>query len=177
MMTPVPTEWWLRPASRAARVGEQRAVVWNRLYFSPFLASRSRVGVGTGPPNVDAIPNPVSSVRMMSTFGEPFAALTGCGKLGVESLNVSAILPLNSGSGFGSCPSAAAGSAFSWADAGRDRCPLAASQPAAAPTAAARTAVLRDHRRMAAPPVLTTGRHRMGRSDRVWPGSRRSDKY
>jgi hypothetical protein len=49
------------------------------LYFRPFFASRSSVGVGAGPPKVDAMPKPVSSVRMMSTFGEPLAALTGCG--------------------------------------------------------------------------------------------------
>jgi hypothetical protein len=28
-MTPKPTEWWLRPVIRAARVGEQSAVEWN----------------------------------------------------------------------------------------------------------------------------------------------------
>ena len=33
-MTPIPTLWWLRPVSVAARVGEHRAVVWNRLYFT-----------------------------------------------------------------------------------------------------------------------------------------------
>ena len=46
----MPTEWWLRPVSSAARVGEQSAVVWKRLYFSPFAASRSAVGVLIGPP-------------------------------------------------------------------------------------------------------------------------------
>ncbi len=30
-MTPLATEWWFRPVSSAARVGEQSAVVWNRL--------------------------------------------------------------------------------------------------------------------------------------------------
>jgi hypothetical protein len=30
-MTPVWTEWWLRPDSIAARDGEQSAVVWKRL--------------------------------------------------------------------------------------------------------------------------------------------------
>jgi hypothetical protein len=29
VMTPKPTEWWLRPVISAARVGEQRAVEWN----------------------------------------------------------------------------------------------------------------------------------------------------
>ena len=30
-MEPKPTAWWLRPVSRAARVGEQSAVTWKRL--------------------------------------------------------------------------------------------------------------------------------------------------
>ncbi|HVG95355.1 MAG TPA: hypothetical protein VNK05_00480, partial [Chloroflexota bacterium] len=36
--------------SRAARVGEQRAVVWKRVYFRPAAARRSAVGVWIGPP-------------------------------------------------------------------------------------------------------------------------------
>ena len=31
VMTPLFTAWWLRPVRSAARVGEQRAVVWKRL--------------------------------------------------------------------------------------------------------------------------------------------------
>jgi hypothetical protein len=30
-MTPLATEWWFRPVISAARVGEQRAVVWYML--------------------------------------------------------------------------------------------------------------------------------------------------
>ena len=41
----MPTEWWLRPVRRQARVGEQRAVVWKLLNRSPPAASASRVGV------------------------------------------------------------------------------------------------------------------------------------
>ena len=33
VMLPIPTEWWLRPVSSAARVGAHSAVVWNRLYL------------------------------------------------------------------------------------------------------------------------------------------------
>jgi hypothetical protein len=44
VIPPIPTEWWFRPVSRAWRVGEQRAVVWKRLYLSPFAASLSAVG-------------------------------------------------------------------------------------------------------------------------------------
>jgi hypothetical protein len=36
--------WWLRPDNNAARVGEHNAVVWNRVYFKPWAASRSAVG-------------------------------------------------------------------------------------------------------------------------------------
>jgi hypothetical protein len=31
VIPPIPTVWWLRPDSSAARVGEQSAVVWNRV--------------------------------------------------------------------------------------------------------------------------------------------------
>ncbi len=52
MIAPALFEWWLRPVRRATRVGEHSAVVWNRLYFSPWLATRSSVGIGMAPPNV-----------------------------------------------------------------------------------------------------------------------------
>ncbi len=48
MIAPALFVWWLRPVSRATRVGEQSAVVWKRLYLSPWLASRSSVGMGIG---------------------------------------------------------------------------------------------------------------------------------
>ena len=31
VIEPMPTEWWFRPDSSAARVGAQSAVVWKRL--------------------------------------------------------------------------------------------------------------------------------------------------
>ena len=31
VIMPMPTEWWLRPLSSAARVGAHSAVVWNRV--------------------------------------------------------------------------------------------------------------------------------------------------
>ena len=71
MIPPIPTTWWFRPLSSAARVGEQRAVVWNRLYLSPRDASRSAVGVFTGPPKVLLAAKPTSSSRTMRTFGAP----------------------------------------------------------------------------------------------------------
>src|SRR5262249_40111347 len=99
MMLPVAQLWWLRPVMRAARVGEHSAVVWKRLYFRPFLASLSRVGVGIGPPNVLDAPKPTSSVRIRSTLGAPLGAWTSRGKSGFESLTVRPILPLTGGSG------------------------------------------------------------------------------
>ncbi len=68
--------WWLRPLSRAVRVGEQRAVVWNWLKRSPSLASLSAVGMWMGPPKALGMPKPMSSMRMMSTLGAPLGAFT-----------------------------------------------------------------------------------------------------
>src|ERR1700722_19770378 len=72
VMPPMPAEWWLRPVNRAWRLGEQRAVVWKRLYFRPPAASFSALGVTQGPPKALADPNPASSIRMMRTLGAPF---------------------------------------------------------------------------------------------------------
>ena len=54
-MPPMPTRWWLRPVSSAARVGEQTAVTWNRLNVRACLLHSGQVrrpdaateGVGT----------------------------------------------------------------------------------------------------------------------------------
>ena len=70
-MPPMPAEWWLRPVSKACRVGEHSAVVWKRLYFSPDAANFSALGVWQGPPKALDDPNPASSMRMSSTFGAP----------------------------------------------------------------------------------------------------------
>ena len=67
----MPTVWWLRPLSSAARVGEQSAVVWKRLNFSPPAARRSAFGVAHGPPNALEAPNPTSSSSTTSTLGAP----------------------------------------------------------------------------------------------------------
>ena len=58
---PNPTAWWLRPVSSAARVGEQIAVVWNRLNRTPRSARRSIVGMRTGPPKHSGAEKPASS--------------------------------------------------------------------------------------------------------------------
>src|SRR6476619_4953954 len=76
-MTPIPTVWWLRPVSKAARVGAHRAVVWKRLYLRPFSASRSAVGVAHGPPNALEAPKPTSSSSTTSTLGAPAGGRSG----------------------------------------------------------------------------------------------------
>ena len=73
----MPTEWWLRPVSSAWRVGEHSAVVWKRLYLRPFAASRSAVGVFTGPPKALDAAKPTSSSRTTSTFGAPAGGRSG----------------------------------------------------------------------------------------------------
>src|ERR1700745_1928391 len=70
-MTPIPTVWWLRPESRAARVGAHSAVVWKRLYFRPLRASRSAVGVEHGPPNALDAAKPTSPSRPTRPLGAP----------------------------------------------------------------------------------------------------------
>jgi hypothetical protein len=77
VMPPIPTEWWLRPVRSAWRVGEHSAVVWKRLYFNPFAASRSATGVEQGPPNALEEPKPASSSSMTSTFGAPAGGRSG----------------------------------------------------------------------------------------------------
>ena len=63
--------------SSAERVGEQSAVVWKRVYFSPLAASRSKFGVWHGPPNALDAPKPTSSISTTSTFGAPFGGRSG----------------------------------------------------------------------------------------------------
>ena len=77
VIPPIPTEWWLRPVKSACRVGEQRAVVWKRLYLRPFAARRSAVGVEHGPPNADDAAKPTSSIRTIRMFGAPSGGRSG----------------------------------------------------------------------------------------------------
>jgi hypothetical protein len=58
-------------------VGAHSAVVWKRLYFRPFPASRSAVGVAHGPPNALEAANPTSSSRTTSTLGAPAGGSSG----------------------------------------------------------------------------------------------------
>ena len=44
-MQRIPTLWWLRPVSSAARVGEHSGVTWKFVYCRPLAASRSMFGV------------------------------------------------------------------------------------------------------------------------------------
>src|SRR5439155_27200099 len=67
----------LRPVRNAARVGEQSAVVWKRLYRRPSAANFSAFGVWHGPPNTLEAPKPTSSSKINSTFGAPVGGRNG----------------------------------------------------------------------------------------------------
>jgi hypothetical protein len=77
VIPPIPTAWWLRPVSRACRVGEHSAVVWKRVNFKPPAANRSAVGMRIGPPKALEEPKPTSSRRTTSTFGAPAGGRSG----------------------------------------------------------------------------------------------------
>ena len=103
-MTPIPTVWWFRPDSSAARVGAHSAVVWKRLYFRPFPASRSAVGVAHGPPNALDAAKPTSSSKTTSTFGAPAGGRSGsiAGNAASASFASNGSVPSNGRSGIGS---------------------------------------------------------------------------
>ena len=85
----------MRPVRSAARVGEQSAVVWKRLYLSPPLASRSAVGVWMTPPKALEAPNPTSSNRTIRMLGESFGGRNGLmgGKCALGSLALNGRTP------------------------------------------------------------------------------------
>src|SRR5206468_2522056 len=85
-----------------ARVGEQSAVTWNRLYRSPSAASLSNVGVATGPPNVDGLPKPASSTSTRRIFGASGGAFTGRVKPDLDPSSVRFAMPWNGCAGRGS---------------------------------------------------------------------------
>src|SRR3546814_11333756 len=87
---PTPTAWWLRPVSRLARVGEQIAVTWKRLYRRPPAASRSMFGVSMAEPKQPSWAKPRSSKRMTMTFGAPAG---GCGIPGCLALLSAGVRP------------------------------------------------------------------------------------
>src|SRR3954447_13659325 len=105
-MTPMPTEWWLRPDSSAARVGAHSAVVWKRLYFRPFWAKRSAVGVVHGPPKALEAAKPTSSSRTTRTFGAPAGGRSGSIAANDASGSLASYgsVPANGRSGIGSTP-------------------------------------------------------------------------
>src|SRR3954451_17283286 len=88
----------------AARVGEQSAVVWKRVYFNPCTASRSAFGVWQGPPNALEAPKPTSSSRMTRTFGAPTGGRSGLigGDFVLGSLSSYVVRPTGLRSGIGS---------------------------------------------------------------------------
>src|SRR5215831_18096513 len=86
----------------AARVGEQSAVELKFVKRRPLAAMRSRVGVGTTPPNVLVTPKPVSSVMINKKFGAPWGGTTRIGQYGVDCAALHSILPRNGCGGGGS---------------------------------------------------------------------------
>src|SRR5215467_6929720 len=62
---------------------------------------RSRVGVGTTPPNVLVRPNPVSSVMISKTLGAPLGGTVRAGQYGFDCATFLSILPPNFGGGGG----------------------------------------------------------------------------
>src|SRR6202035_3179792 len=100
-ITPKPSEWWLRPVMRAARVGEHSDVVWKFVYRSPFAAIRSKVGVGMTPPQVEGALKPTSSVMMKRMFGAPFGGTTRAGQAGFDCRAFRLISPWIGASGGG----------------------------------------------------------------------------
>src|SRR5882724_10669773 len=101
----------------AARVGEQSAVVWKRVYFNPCPASRSAFGVWHGPPNALEAPKPTSSSRMTSTFGASIGGRSGVigGNFVLGSLASYVVRPTGLRSGIGSTSRPITGA---WARAG-----------------------------------------------------------
>jgi hypothetical protein len=81
----MPTEWWFRPVSRQARVGEHKAVVWKLAKRSPPAAKRSKVGVSRSDPKHPSWAKPTSSSTTKTMLGAPGAARSGSGHHGVAS--------------------------------------------------------------------------------------------
>src|SRR5438477_8038034 len=113
----------------AARVGEQSAVVWKRVYFSPCPASRSAVGVRHGPPNALEAPKPTSSSRITRTFGAPVGGRNGLigGNFVLGSLASYVVRPTGLRSGIGSTSRPKAGA---WARADPSAEPATIDVPA-----------------------------------------------
>ena len=85
-------------------MGEHSATTWKRLYLRPWSATRVIAGVETGPPNVDGLPKPASSIRTSNTFGAPSG---GDGVMAIvqsptDVSRVRPIAPPKFGSGIGS---------------------------------------------------------------------------
>ncbi len=85
-------------------MGEHSATTWKRLYLRPWSATRVIAGVETGPPNVDGLPKPASSISTSSTFGAPSG---GDGVMSIvqsatDASSVRPIAPPKFGSGIGS---------------------------------------------------------------------------
>ena len=92
----IPTAWFDRPVSSAARVGEQSGVTWKFVNCRPLAARASMFGVSMSEPKHPNWAKPVSSMRMRITFGESSPGWAGTANHGSDSATVRPILPWNS---------------------------------------------------------------------------------
>ena len=79
-------------------------MTWKPLYLRPCSATRVIAGVETGPPNVDGLPKPASSIRTSNTFGAPSGG-DGVMSIVQSATDVSSVRPIvppKFGSGIGS---------------------------------------------------------------------------
>ena len=101
---PNPTAWWLRPVSSAARVGEQSAVTWNRLYRTPSSAMRVMVGrrrSGRRTCSADRTPHHRSAPAARSAPPQAASTCPIRPQSGAEPASVRFAVPLNAGSAHG----------------------------------------------------------------------------
>ena len=95
----MPFEWWLRPVSRHARVGEHSAVVWKFASRTPPAASRSMFGVvDVGAVAAELRVADVVEHDEQRRSARPSGAVGSGGHHGVDSRQVGPITPPNSGS-------------------------------------------------------------------------------
>src|SRR5665213_471323 len=92
-MPRMPTEWWLRPVRRAARVGEQSGVTWKLANRSPPFARASMFGVSKSEPKQLKCEKPRSSINITTMLGALAFGCDGAGHHGTESASVRPIVP------------------------------------------------------------------------------------
>ena len=94
--TPMPTEWWLRPVSRQARLGEHSAVVWKLLNRSTDRGQPVDVRRVDVRPVAAEVGEPHVVEHDEHDVGAPRRGIIGAGHHGVDSPTVRPITPWNS---------------------------------------------------------------------------------